>query len=136
MKKNKGKNKRERKKEEERRKKRERRKKKEVEGRARVSPRQISLGLAGDPRFVLFCFCFFFFRPWVCETHSLFVCLFVFFFFFFFSGRGSRSLTSPSSLAVALPRHLAATHLAKSRRPATETHGWVSPVVGLVFSWF
>jgi hypothetical protein len=59
-KKNKGKNKRERKKEEERRKKRERRKK-EMEGRAGVSPRQISLGLAGDPRLGFFFFFFFFF---------------------------------------------------------------------------
>jgi hypothetical protein len=27
-------------------------------------------------------------------------------------------------------------HLAASRRPATETHGWVSPAVGLVFFFF
>jgi hypothetical protein len=71
----------------------------------------------------------------------------LFFFFSCFSGRGSRRPTvffffltmglaaSPSSsLAVALPRHLTVTHLATSRRPVTETHGWVSPAVGLVFS--
>jgi hypothetical protein len=43
-----------------------------------VSPRQISLGLAGDPRFVLF------FRPWVLQTHG----------FFFFLGRGFRMIKS------------------------------------------
>jgi hypothetical protein len=51
---------------------------------------------------------FFFFRPWVSQPH----------------------------LAVALPRHLAATHLATSRRPATETHGWVSPTVVWFFLGF
>jgi hypothetical protein len=130
-----------------RRKKRERRRKKEekkrkkkeprrglagacLAGSRRRSPRRISLGLAGDPRFVCVCvFFFFFFRAVGLRDPR--------FFFFFFSGSGSRSLTSPSpSLAVALPRHLAATHLTTSRRPATETHGWVSPAVGLIFSWF
>jgi hypothetical protein len=34
-------------------------------GSRRRSPRRISLGLAGDPRFVFF----FFFRPWVSQPH-------------------------------------------------------------------
>jgi hypothetical protein len=59
-------------------------------------------------------------------THDLFV----------FSGHGSRSTSPSPSLTVALPRHLAATHLATNRRLATETHGWVSPTMSLVFSWF
>jgi hypothetical protein len=54
-----------------------------------VSPRWISLGLAGDPQFVfVFVFIFiFFFGPWVSQTHGLF-----FFFFFFFSGHGFRMI--------------------------------------------
>jgi hypothetical protein len=86
MKKNKGKNKRERKKE----------KSKKEEGSGRSRRGLASPNLAGD--------------PWSCLAGSRrrpTVCLFVFFlflfFFFFFSGRGSRSLTSPSSLASLCP---------------------------------
>jgi hypothetical protein len=115
--------------------KKEKRKKKEV-GLARswVSPlglvgsrRWVSLavGLA-NPRFVFF-FLFFVFSA-VGLVDPRFVCLF----FFVFSAVGLA--TSPRRRSE--PRHLAATHLATSRRPATETHGWVSLAVGLVFLGF
>jgi hypothetical protein len=63
----------------------------------------------------------------------------LFFFFFFFP---SGDLESPLGLSPegsrrrSEPRQLAATHLAASRGPAAETHGWVSQAVGFFFSPF
>jgi hypothetical protein len=74
-------------------------------------------------------------RPWVCETQVFFAkgfasaggggVVFRFESRFFSIGSGCRK-----DLAVAL------SHLAASRRQATETHGWVSPAVGLGFFFF
>ena len=62
---------------------------------------------------------------------SLPVCLF----FFFLPVIQSLRLVLPEgSRHHSEPRHVAATHLATSRRPATKTHGRVSPAVGLIFS--
>jgi hypothetical protein len=111
------------------RKKRERRKKKEVGlagGLGSLTLPDLAAGschLAAGTRglFVCLFFCFiFFFRPWVADPR----------FVLFFQPWVSQHLT----IAVTLPRHLAATYLATSRRPATETHDWVSPAVDLVFS--
>jgi hypothetical protein len=101
------------------RKKRERREKKKEEGRISlvVGLRDPPLGLAGR-----------------ISAGSLPICLFGFFFFF-----PSCDLESPLGLLPegsrrrSKPRQLAATHLAASRGPATETHGWVSPAVGFFF---
>jgi hypothetical protein len=81
-------------------------------------------------------------RPWVCETlrwvspEGSPLGLSRFFFFFFFP---SGDLESPLGLLPegsrrrSEPKQLAATHLAASRGPAAETHGWVSPAVGFFF---
>jgi hypothetical protein len=117
------------------RKKRERRKKKEE--RWRKGSRHLA-GRGSEIVFFLFsCFS-------GCGSHRPTVCFFFSCFsgcgsrrptvFFFLPDHGSRSTSPSSSLAVALPRHLTVTHLATSRQPVTETHGWVSPAVGLVFS--
>jgi hypothetical protein len=102
------------------RKKRERREKKKEEG--RISPavglRDPPLGLAGR-----------------ISAGSLPV----FFFFFFFPSGDLESplgLSPEGSRCRSEPRQLAATHLAASRGPAAETHGWVSPAVGFFFFFF
>jgi hypothetical protein len=102
------------------RKKREIREKKKEEGRISlaVGLRDPPLGLAGR-----------------ISAGSLPICLFGFFFFFFPSGdlESPLGLLPEGSRRRSKPRQLAATHLAASRGPATETHGWVSPAVGFFF---